>query len=175
MKRRNMRCLFTREQIAERVREIGAEINALYEGKPLVVVCVLKGAVLFFSDLLKEITVEPEIDFVRVASYGDGTTTTRSVSFTKDIELSLKDKHVLLVEDVIDSGHTMDFLLRQLQARGAASLKVAVLIDKRERREVTIVPDFSGFLLDDGFIVGYGLDCAERYRELPAIYELLSE
>lgn len=168
-----MRCVFTREQVETRVREIAAEINAQYAGKPLVVICVLKGAVLFFSDLLKEITVRPQIDFVRLASYGDGKQTTRSVSFTKDVELSLADKHVLLVEDVIDSGHTMEFLLHQLAARGAASIKIAVLVDKHERREVAISPDFIGFSLDEGFIVGYGLDYAERYRELPAIYEIL--
>ena len=170
-----MRCVFTREQVEGRVRAIAAEINALYADKPLVVVCVLKGAVLFFSDLLKEITVRPQIDFVRLASYGDGMQTSKSVSFTKDVELSLEDKHVLLVEDVIDSGHTMDFLLRQLSARGAASIKIAVLIDKHERREKAVTPDFVGFSLNEGFIVGYGLDYAERYRELPAIYEILFE
>ena len=167
-----MRCVFSREQVEARVREIGAEINATYEGKPLVVICVLKGAVMFFSDLLKEITVGPEIDFVRLASYGDGVQTTKTVNFTKDVELSLKDKHILLVEDVIDSGYTMEFLLRQLAARNAASVKIAVLVDKHERREVAVTPDFIGFSLNEGFIVGYGLDYAERYRELPAIYEV---
>lgn len=175
MKEHAMRCRITRERIESRVREIGAEINALYADKPLVVICILKGAVMFFSDLLKELTMRPQIDFVRLASYGDGMHTSRSVSFTKDVELSLENKHVLLVEDVIDSGHTMEFLLRQLSARGAASIRIAVLVDKHERREVDVTPDFVGFSLDEGFIVGYGLDFAERYRELPAIYEILPE
>lgn len=170
-----LRLVYSSEEIAARVREIGALVNAAYAGKPLVVVCILKGAFMFFSDLLKELTVEPQIDFVRLASYGDGTRTTRSVSFTKDVELSLQDKHVLLVEDVIDSGHTIDFLLRQLHARGAASLRVAALVDKTERREKAVTSDFTGFALRGGFIVGYGLDYAEEYRELPAIYEVISE
>ncbi|MDR3074230.1 MAG: hypoxanthine phosphoribosyltransferase [Deltaproteobacteria bacterium] len=170
-----LRCVYSREEIASRVRAIGAAVNAEYAGKDLAVICILKGAFMFFSDLLKELTVRPQIDFVRLASYGDGTRTTRSVSFTKDVEISLKDKHVLLVEDVIDSGYTMDFLLRQLKARGAASLKVAVLVDKTERREVLVKPDFVGFHLAGGFIVGYGLDYAEYYREFPAIYEILSD
>lgn len=168
-----LRLVYSSGEIAARVREIGAAINAEYAGKPLVVVCILKGAFMFFSDLLRELTVEPQIDFVRLASYGDGMRTTRSVSFNKDVELSLMDKHVLLVEDVIDSGHTIDFLLQQLKARGAVSLKVAALVDKTDRREMFVKPDFVGFTLRDGFIVGYGLDYAEEYRELPAIYEML--
>lgn len=171
----SMRCVYSAEDIARRVGELGAAINAEYAGKPLVVVCILKGAFMFFSDLVRELTVGPEVDFVRLASYGDGMRTSRSVSFTKDVELSLRDKHVLLVEDVVDSGHTIDFLLRQLKARGAASIKVAVLVDKQERREMFVTPDFVGFTLREGYIVGYGLDCAEKYRELPAIYEILSE
>lgn len=170
-----LRPVYTAEAISARVRDIAAEINAEYAGKPLVVVCILKGAFMFFSDLVKEMTVAPQIDFVRLASYGDGMQTTRNISFTKDVEISLEGKHVLLVEDVIDSGHTIDFLLRQMKARGAASLKVAVLIDKTERRETDVHADFVGFHLEDGFIIGYGLDCAEEYRELPAIYEIVCE
>lgn len=168
-----LRCVYPREEIARRIREIGAEINALYEGRDLVAVCVLKGAFMFFSDLMKELTVLPQVDFVRLASYGSGTKTTGDVMLAKDVDISLEGKHVLIVEDVIDSGHSMDFLLRLFKMRGAASLRLAVLVDKRERREVSVVPDFTGFTLNEGFIVGYGLDYAEYYRELPAIYEVV--
>lgn len=172
---RTLRCVYPQEAVECRIRELAGLINAEYAGKPLVVICVLKGAYMFFSDLVKNLTVGPQLDFVRLASYGNGMETTRSISFTKDVELSLSNRHVLLVEDVIDSGHTMAFLLHQLKARGAASLKIAALVDKKARREVRVDADFVGFTLDDGFIVGYGLDYAEEYRELPAIYEIVSE
>lgn len=174
-KNTTLRCVYSQEDIAGRIREIGREINTLYEGKPLVAVCVLKGAFMFFSDLMKELSARPEIDFVRLASYGSGTQSTGDVMLVKDVELSLEGKHVLIVEDVIDSGHSMDFLLRLFAMRRAASLRLAVLVDKRERREVPVTPDFTGFTLNSGFIVGYGLDHAEHYRELPAIYEVVAE
>ena len=170
MKVKALNILYTADEIEQRVREIARQVNALYVGKPLVMICILKGAFMFFSDLVKHITVEPEIDFVRVASYGCGTSSSRTISFSKDVEISLEGKDVLLVEDVVDSGHTMDFLVRQMQARGAKSLRIAALVDKKERREVDVTVDFAGFVLSSGFILGYGLDYAERYRELPAIY-----
>ena len=169
-----LRLVYSREEIAARVREISAEVNRLYEGKDLVVVCVLKGAFMFFSDLVKELTVRPQLDFVRLASYCSGTRSAGDVMLVKDAELSLEGRHVLIVEDVIDSGHSMDFLLRLFAVRGAASLRLAVLVDKKERREIDVAPDFTGFTLKEGFIVGYGLDYAENYRELPAIYEVVS-
>ena len=170
MKITGLKPLFTAEQIERRLDELAASINTLYAGEPLVVVCVLKGAFMFFSDLVKRLTCEPELDFVRLASYGKGTRN-NAITFSKDVELSLEGKHVLIVEDIIDTGHSMDFLFRQLAARGARSLRLAVLIDKHERREVPVTAHFVGFGLPGGFIVGYGLDCAERYRELPALYE----
>lgn len=169
-----LRRVYSREVIAARVREIAMEVNGLYADKPLVVVCVLKGAFMFFSDLVKELSVRPQIDFVRLASYGSGTKSAGDVMLVKDVELSLEGKHVLIVEDVIDSGHSMDFLLRLFGMRGAASLRLAVLVDKQERREVDVQPDFVGFTaVNEGFIVGYGMDCAENYRELPDICELV--
>ena len=165
-----LKILYSPEAIAGRVRELAGEINTLYAGKPLVMVCVLKGAFMFFSDLLKLITVQPEIDFVRVASYRGGMSSTRNISFTKDVEISLEGKHVILVEDVVDTGHTVEFLVRQMAARGTASLRLAALVDKRDRREVPVQVDFPGFCLGEGFIVGYGLDYAEHHRELPAVY-----
>lgn len=170
-----LRCVFSREEIAARVAAIGSEINTLYAGEELVVVCVLKGAFMFFSDLMKELTVRPQADFVRLASYGAGMQSAGDVMLVKDVEASLEGRHVLVVEDVIDSGHSMDFLLNLFRMRGVASLRLAVLVDKKERREVPVSPDFVGFTLAQGFIVGYGLDYAERYRELPAIYEVLSQ
>ena len=167
--------LFTAEQIDRRVRELAGQINELYAGRRLVLVCVLKGAFMFFSDLAKHVTVSPEIDFVRLASYGRSDASSGSVSFSKDVELSLVGKDVLLVEDIVDSGRTMDFLLRQMKARGAASLRVAALVDKTERREVDVHVDFACFSVPSGFIVGYGLDYAERCRELPAVYTAVIE
>ena len=172
--RATLRCVYSQEVIAARVRDIATEINRLYADKSLVVVCVLKGGFMFFSDLVKALTVGPQLDFVRLASYGSGTKTTGDVRLIKDVELSLEGKHVLIVEDVIDSGHSMEFLLKLFAVRGAASLRLAVLVDKKERREIDVTPDFVGFTLYEGFIVGYGLDCAEQYREYPAIYEIIT-
>lgn len=167
-----MRLLYDSDSIARRVRELAAEIDALYAAEPLVMICVLKGAFMFFSDLVKNLTISPELDFVRLASYGNGTTSSRNVSLTKDVETSLTGKHVLVVEDIVDSGHTMDFLLKQLAARGPRSLRLAALLDKKERRELPVLAHFVGFALPAGFIVGYGLDYAERFRALPALYEI---
>lgn len=167
--------LVTAERIDRRVRELAGQINELYAGKDLVLVCVLKGAFMFFSDLVKHVTVNPEIDFVRLASYGQSRQSSGAISFSKDVELSLAGKDVILVEDIVDSGRTMDFLLRRMAARGANSLRVAALVDKTERREVDVRVDFAGFSLLSGFIVGYGLDYAERCRELPALYTAVIE
>ena len=175
MKVKTLTPLFTAEQIERRVRELAGEINEAYAGRQLVVICVLKGAFMFFSDLLKHVTVNPEIDFVRVASYGRSDVSSGTVSFSKDTELPLAGKDVLLVEDVVDSGITMDFLLRQMRARGTNSLRVAALVDKVERREVDVPVDFVGFSVSSGFIVGYGLDYDEHYRELPAVYTAIME
>ena len=170
-----MRLLYDKESIQQRVKELAAEIDTLYKDEPLVIICVLKGAFMFFSDLVRYLTISPEVDFVRLASYGKGTESSQNIAFTKDVETSLTGKHVLIVEDIIDTGYSMDFLLRQLAARGAQSLRLAVLVDKQQRRRVPVSPHFIGFALPAGFIVGYGLDYAERFRTLPAIYEIPSE
>ncbi|MDR2161401.1 MAG: hypoxanthine phosphoribosyltransferase [Desulfovibrio sp.] len=164
------RVLFSQRSIALRVRNIAEEIDAMYAGEPLVMICVLKGAFMFFSDLMKKITIRPEIDFVRVAGYGASTCPSGTIRFTKDVEIPLAGKHVLLVEDIVDSGRAMDFLMRKMADRGAKSLRLAALIDKRERREEDVRVDFSGFTLASGFVVGYGLDCAEQFRNLPAVH-----
>jgi len=167
--------IITREAIDARLGTLAAEIDAAYRGQPLVLVCVLKGAFIFFADLARRLTVCPEVDFVRVASYGQTSESSRDIRFTKDMEISIEGKHVLLVDDIVDSGHTMEFLKGQFAVRGAASLRVAALVDKAARREAQVQVDFAGFPLEDGFIVGYGLDYAEKYRTLPAIHELAFE
>ena len=161
--------VFSEAEIDTRIRELAAEINCDYAGKDLVVVGVLKGAFMFFSDLVKRMNVRPTLDFVRIASYGNSMSGNERIYLTKDVELPLQDKHVLVVEDVVDTGRSMEFLFGQLAARGAASVKLCALVDKCERRTVDIKVDYTGFKLDEGFIVGYGLDYAEKYRELPEI------
>ncbi|WP_299395071.1 hypoxanthine phosphoribosyltransferase [uncultured Desulfovibrio sp.] len=170
-----LRMVFTEEQIRKRVAEMAQEIDAVYGDEPLVVICVLKGAVHFFSDLCRHMrNPAVELDFVRLSSYGNATSSSRHVTFSKDVDCDVRGKHVLVVEDVVDSGRSMRFLAAQFQAREAATLRIAALIDKRERREIDVQVDFIGFSLERGYIVGYGMDCAERYRALPAVYELLS-
>ena len=164
--------VISKEAIDARITSLAAEIDTAYKGQPLVLVCVLKGAFIFFADLARRLTVCPEVDFVRVASYGLCSESSRDIRFTKDIELPIEGKHVLLVDDIIDTGHTMQFLKGQFAARGATSLRVAALVDKAARREASVAVDFVGFPLEDGFLVGYGLDYAEKYRYLPAIHVL---
>jgi hypoxanthine phosphoribosyltransferase len=162
------------ETLHRRVAELGAEVSASYQGKPLVVVCVLKGAFLFFADLVRHIKNDSlEIDFVRMASYGGGTSRGRQTIFSKDMEVDVAGKHVLLVEDIVDTGHSAEFLLEVLEKRGAESIRICCVVDKHERREVDLTVDFAGFPLQKGFIVGYGMDYAEKYRELDAVYELV--
>ena len=166
----------TAEQIAERVDSLGREITAAYTGSgPLVCICVLKGAFLFFADVIRQIDREIEVDFVRLASYGTGTARSEDIVFSKDLEIPIEGKDVLVIEDIVDTGHSMDFLLHVLRRRNPKSLKICALIDKHERRVLDVHVDFAGFELTDGFIVGYGLDYAERYRELGGIYELSTD
>lgn len=166
-----MKTVIAAEDIQTRVRELGREITRTYAGRPLTVVCVLKGAFLFFADLVRHIDLELELEFIRLASYGKGTEGGELV-FSKDLETTIKGKNVLVVEDIVDSGRSMDFLKRTLAERKPGSLRIATLVDKYERREVPLEVDFVGFRLEKGFIVGYGMDYAERYRELGAIYEI---
>jgi len=137
---------------------------------------VLKGAFLFFADLVRHIKNDAlEIDFVRMASYGSAQTRGRQTIFSKDMEVDVTGKHVLLVEDIVDTGHSVEFLLEVLEKRGAESIRVCAVVDKHERREVSLTVDFAGFPIQKGFIVGYGMDYAEKYRELDAVYELVPE
>jgi len=169
------RCLISREDIARRVQELAREISRDYAGRDLVLVGVLKGAFIFLADLVRALTFPVEIDFVRLRSYGGGTCPTGEVNITKDVELSLKDRDVLIVEDIMDIGFTLSFLRQHLATHRPRSLKICVLIDKKERREVEVPLDYVGFVVEKGFLVGYGLDCGEKGRTYPEIYEIETE
>ncbi len=174
MRIKELKVLFSAGEIESSVNAIAGRINAVYKDEPLVVVCVLKGAFMFFGDLVRRIENKNlEVDFVRLSSYGSGTVSSQKVVLGKDVDIDLKGKHVLVVEDIVDTGHSMRFLLDEFADRGALDVKLAVLVDKKERRVVPVAPDFTGFELSDGFIVGYGLDCAEQYRQLPDICEVI--
>ena len=172
----SLRPLYDADTIAARVREMGAAIAAHYKGEPLVCVCVLKGAMPFFADLVRAIGGEDvRLECVRISSYGNSDTSSGTVKLVQDVEGDIAGCHVLVVEDIVDSGRSMDFLLDHLKAKGARSVRLAAFIDKRGRREVDVTVDFAGFVLSDGFLVGYGLDYAERYRALPGVYEVVPD
>ena len=167
--------LFTEEQLHEIVARIGAEINRDYAGKNLLMVSVLKGSLIFMADLMRQITIHCAIDFLAVSSYGNGTTSSGEVRILKDLDQSLAGKDILVVEDILDSGNTLSFLLKNLSARNPASIRLCTLLDKPERRKAKINADYVGARVEDKFIVGYGLDYAERYRNLPYIGVLKPE
>lgn len=166
------RILISREDIARRVTDLAVQISQDYAGRDLVVVGVLKGAFIFLADLVRALSFPVEIDFVRLHSYGDGTRPSGEVHITKDVELPLIDRDVLIVEDIVDIGFTLSFLRQHLATHRPRTLKICCLIDKRERREAEIPLDYVGFLVESGFLVGYGLDCGEKGRTLPDIYVL---
>ncbi|MBA2849416.1 hypoxanthine phosphoribosyltransferase [Thermosulfuriphilus ammonigenes] len=167
-----LRLLISPEEIATRVAELGEEISRDHSGHPLVLVGILKGAFIFMADLCRAIKIPHEIDFVRLASYGSGTTS-GEITITKDIELPVAGKEVIVVEDIIDTGRTLLYLEDVIKLHRPAVVKRCCLIDKPERRQVDIFIDYVGFHVPRGFLVGYGLDYAERYRHLPGIYEVL--
>ena len=163
--------VISEKDISRRVRELGAVITKDFENSRLLVVGILNGAFMFMADLVREIRHEFEIDFVRVTSYGMGTTA-GLLRFTKDIERETQGRDILIVEDIVDTGHTLKYLSRSFEERGANSVRICVLIDKKERREVDIALHYVGFEVQSGFLVGYGLDCREKFRQLPEIYSL---
>lgn len=168
----NKEIVYSAEAIQARVRELGARLSEDYRGRSLVVIGVLNGAFIFMADLVRALDLEVEVDFVRAASYGTATVSSGAVALTKQVELSLANKDVLVVEDIVDTGRTLAALLDVFKTSRPSSLKVCALIDKTERREVALAVDYAGFSEAHGFLVGYGLDCAERYRNLPAICRL---
>jgi hypoxanthine phosphoribosyltransferase len=157
------------DELSRRVRELGRQISADYAGRDLLLVGVLKGAVFFLSDLMRHIDVPCEVDFMAIASYGSATDSSGVVRILKDLDVALEGRHVLIVEDIVDSGLTLQYLLRSLGARNPASIEVCALLTKPERRKVALEPRYVGFEIPNRFVVGYGLDHGERYRNLPYV------
>ena len=171
------RVLLSEEQIQTRVQELGRQIAWDYRGKNPAMICILKGAIMFYTDLLRAMPIQLSMDFMADSSYGKRTKSSGEVEIRKDLSTSIENRHVIIVEDIIDSGFTLTYLTRMLAARGAASIKVCTLLDKPSRRApgITLKSDYSGFEVGDEFVVGYGLDYAEAYRNLPYIGVLKPE
>jgi hypoxanthine phosphoribosyltransferase len=155
--------------IQRRVREIADQISDDYRGDEPILVGILKGSIIFMADLMRAIRIPVKMDFIRAASYGSETQSSGTVRVTKDIELPVEGKSIILIEDIVDSGLTLTYVKKLLEGRGAASLRICALIDKSERREREVLVDYCGFQIQEGFLVGYGLDCNEEYRNLPEI------
>ena len=168
----NLEVLLSQEQIDKRIKELGAEITRDYAGLNPLLIGVLKGACFFLSDLLRAIDTRLGIEFMAISSYGSSTRTSGEVRIMKDLDVPIEGRHILVVEDIVDTGLTLSYLLANLKSRGAASVKLAALLDKYERREKDVKIDYLGFPIPDHFVVGYGLDYAERYRNLPFIANL---
>ena len=161
--------LYSEKEISDIVTALGAQISEDYKDKNLLMVSVLKGSVVFMSDLMRAVTIPCEIDFMAVSSYGNKTTSSGTVRILKDLDRDISGYDVLLVEDILDSGKTLNYLIELLYARNPASIRICTLFDKPDRREVDIYADYKGLLVPDEFIVGYGLDYSEKYRNLPYI------
>ena len=158
-----------------KVAELGAKVTEDYRGKDLLIVCVLKGAVIFTSDLIRKIDLPLDIDFMAISSYGANTKSSGVVRILKDLDMSIEGKHVLIVEDIIDSGLTLAYMIENLKSRGPASVEICTILDKKERRTIDLDIKYTGFVVPDEFVVGYGLDYAEKYRNLPYIAVLKEE
>ncbi len=167
--------LFSQEQLARRVDEIAEEISRDYAGKEIMLVSVLRGSFIFMADLCRRIKVPCTVDFMAVSSYGAGTSSTGQVQITKDLSGDIAGKHLIVVEDILDSGNTLSYLLNVLEQRQPASIRLCTLLNKPERRVKPVKLHYSGFTVPDAFVVGYGLDYAERYRNLPYIGVLKPE
>lgn len=161
--------LYSQDDIQQKVKELGAAISRDYEGRNPLVICVLKGAFIFMADLSKNITIPIELDFMAVSSYGNSTRSSGEVKIIKDLDASVEGRDVLIVEDIIDSGLTLSYLIDVLERRNALSVNVVALFDKPGRRSVDLNADYTGYTIPDAFVVGYGLDYAEKYRNLPFV------
>ena len=161
--------LLSEHQIDEKVKEIGAAISKDFEGKDVLLVGILKGSVVFMADLMRAITIPVAIDFMSVSSYGNSSKSTGVVKIVKDLQDDLSGKDVIVVEDILDSGRTLSYLKKHIEAKGANSISIVTLLDKPDRRVVDVYPNYTGFNVPDEFVVGYGLDFAEKYRNLPFI------
>ena len=164
-----IRVLLTEEEVNKRISEVAAQISSDYKGRPVHLICILKGGVFFTCELAKRLDLEVSLDFMSVSSYGSDTKSSGVVKIVKDLDESLKDKDVIVVEDIVDSGRTLSYLLEMLKDRGPRSLRLCTLLDKPERRVVDVKVDYTGFEIPDEFVVGYGLDYDQRYRNLPYI------
>ena len=170
------RVLVSEEEIQERIDDLAAEMNAIYSDEDLpILVCILKGAFMFLADLTRRLEFRHEIDFMEISSYGAGTTSSGVVRILLDLASSVEGRHVVIVEDIVDTGHTLDYILRNFAARNPAGIRVATLLNKPSRREVEVPVDFVGFEVPNAFVMGYGLDYAEQYRNVPYIGVLKPE
>ena len=167
--------LVSREEIAKRVKELAAEINRDYAGKPLLVVCILRGATIFFADLFRELTGDVEVDFIAVSSYGSGAASSGEVKMLKDFSSPVAGKNLLIVEDIIDTGVTLVYLKKLLEARAPEPVRLCALLDKPSRRKVELKGDYIGFEIPNEYVVGYGLDYAEKFRNPPDVCVLAQE
>ena len=167
--------LIEEKELQAKVAELGAKITEDYKNKDLLIVCVLKGAVVFVSDLIRKINLPLDIDFMAISSYGANTKSSGVVRILKDLNVSIEGKHILVVEDIIDSGLTLAYLMENLKSRGPASVEICTILDKTERRTISLDIKYTGFQVPDEFVVGYGLDYAEKYRNLPYIAVLKEE
>ena len=161
--------LFSKEQLAKRIKELAAQLDKGYAGKTPLMVAILKGSVMFFTDLIREMTLPLEIDFMSISSYGSGVKSSGEVKMIKDLDNKIEGKDVIIVEDIVDSGYTMKYLTHLLEARNPSSIKICALLDKPSRRETDVAVDYKGFEVGNEFVVGYGLDYAARYRNIPFI------
>jgi hypoxanthine phosphoribosyltransferase len=167
--------LIDSEALRSRIAELGEEISAAYEGKDLLLIGVLKGAVFFMADLMRHLTVPCEVDFMAISSYGAATDSSGIVRILKDLDINIEGRNVLVVEDIIDSGLTLSYLMRNLESREPASLEICALLTKPDRREIDVPVRWIGFEIPNRFVIGYGLDFAERYRNLPYVGVLSDE
>lgn len=170
----NLEILFNEQAIEQKVAELAGRISHDYAGKELVLVCILKGAAIFAADLSRQLTVPVALDFVHVSSYGSATVSSRTMTVKKDIDIDIRGKNVLLVDGIVDTGDTVKYLAERYGERGPASIKVAALLDKRSRRTADVRLDYRGFEIPDVFVVGYGMDCGEKYRNLPYIAAIMT-
>jgi hypoxanthine phosphoribosyltransferase len=162
-----------KEEIQDKITALGQQITSEYKGKKLVLIGILNGAFIFLADLARAIDLELEIDFIRVASYGDASATSGTITLSKEPDLDLSGKDILLVEDIVDTGTTLSWLNDYFDQFSPASVKICTLIDKHERRETEVDVDYVGFTLNKGFLVGYGLDYAQKFRNLPSVYTMI--
>ena len=169
MKIKNINVHLTEEELDKRIREMAAQISKDFDGEPITLICILKGSVFFTCDLAKRISNPVELDFMKVSSYGSGTSSSGRVKIEQDLDENIEGKNVLVVEDIIDSGRTLSYLLDILGRRNPKSLKLCTLLDKPDRRVVEVNVDYVGFEIPDEFVVGYGLDYDQKYRNLPYI------